>query len=49
MWRTTAGCWCGLVAGSSSNPTEMTFAINGQPMKIYSRRVRNGESLTLGS
>jgi beta-galactosidase len=29
--------------------TEMTVAINGQPMKIFERRVRSGESLTLGS
>lgn len=31
------------------NPTEMTMDINGQAMKIYEKRVRNGESLTLGS
>ena len=31
------------------NPTEMQAAVNGQPMKIYERRVRSGESLTLGS
>jgi len=29
--------------------TPMQVVINGQPMKIYERRVRNGESLTLGS
>jgi len=29
--------------------TEMTLTVNGQAMKVYSRRVRNGESLTLGS
>ena len=31
------------------NATEMTLAINGRPMKIFERSVRNGESLTLGS
>jgi len=29
--------------------TEMTLAVNGQPMKIFERHARNGESLTLGS
>ncbi|MDR3459599.1 MAG: DUF4982 domain-containing protein [Verrucomicrobiae bacterium] len=29
--------------------TELTLMVNGQEMKIYSRRARNGESLTLGS
>jgi len=29
--------------------TEMTLAVNGQPMKIFERRARGGESLTLGS
>jgi len=29
--------------------TEMSLTVNGQAMKVYSRRVRNGESLTLGS
>ena len=29
--------------------TEMTVAINDQPMKIFERHVRSGESLTLGS
>ena len=29
--------------------TEMTLLVNGQEMKVYSRRARNGESLTLGS
>jgi hypothetical protein len=29
--------------------TEMSFLINGQPMKIFERHVRSGESLTLGS
>jgi beta-galactosidase len=29
--------------------TEMTLAINDQPMKIFERHVRTGESLTLGS
>ena len=27
----------------------MSLTVNGQAMKVYSRRVRNGESLTLGS
>jgi beta-galactosidase len=31
------------------NATEMSFLINGQPMKIFERHVRSGESLTLGS
>ncbi len=31
------------------HPTNLSFAINGQPMKIYQRHVRGGESLTLGS
>jgi beta-galactosidase len=29
--------------------TEMTLMVNGQEMKVFSRRVRSGESLTLGS
>jgi hypothetical protein len=29
--------------------TEMTLTVNGQPMKIFERRARGGESLTLGS
>ncbi len=29
--------------------TEMTLAVNGQPMKVFERHVRSGESLTLGS
>lgn len=29
--------------------TEMTIMVNGNEMKVYSRRARNGESLTLGS
>jgi hypothetical protein len=29
--------------------TEMTISVNGSEMKVYSRRARNGESLTLGS
>jgi beta-galactosidase len=29
--------------------TEMTMSINGQPMKIFEKHVRSGESLTLGS
>jgi beta-galactosidase len=29
--------------------TELTLAVNGQTMKIFERRVRSGESLTLGS
>jgi hypothetical protein len=29
--------------------TEMSFLINGQPMKIFERHVRSGKSLTLGS
>ena len=31
------------------NATELTVVVNGQPMKIFERRVRGGESLTLGS
>ncbi|HSY18079.1 MAG TPA: DUF4982 domain-containing protein [Candidatus Acidoferrales bacterium] len=31
------------------NPTEMTLTVNGNEMKVYARRARNGESLTLGS
>ncbi len=31
------------------NPTGLTLSINHQPMKIYARVIRNGESLTLGS
>lgn len=30
-------------------PTAMTLTVAGAPMKIYARRVHNGESLTLGS
>ena len=30
-------------------PTEFSLVINGQPMKVFERRIRNGESLTLGS
>jgi beta-galactosidase len=30
-------------------PTDFTLAINGQPMKIFERRIHSGESLTLGS
>ena len=29
--------------------TEMALVINGQPMKVYERQLRRGESLTLGS
>jgi hypothetical protein len=29
--------------------TPMQVTVNGEPMKIYERRVRSGESLTLGS
>jgi beta-galactosidase len=29
--------------------TEMTLTVNGQPMKIFERHARGGESLTLGS
>jgi len=29
--------------------TELTIKVNGSEMKVYSRRARNGESLTLGS
>jgi beta-galactosidase len=31
------------------HPTDLSFAVNGREMKIYTRRVRGGESLTLGS
>jgi hypothetical protein len=31
------------------DPTEMTLEVNHETMKIYVRRVRSGESLTLGS
>jgi beta-galactosidase len=31
------------------NPTELSFPVNGQPMKIFVRHVRSGESVTLGS
>lgn len=30
-------------------PTELAFTVNGQPMKVFQRAVRSGESLTLGS
>ena len=30
-------------------PTKMTLSINGQPMNIFEKHVRSGESLTLGS
>ena len=30
-------------------PTDITFLVNGQPMKIFARSVHGGESLTLGS
>src|SRR5207244_1779899 len=31
------------------NGTEMTITVNGREMKVYSRRARSGESITLGS
>jgi hypothetical protein len=30
-------------------PTELRLTINGQNMNVFERRVRSGESLTLGS
>ncbi len=30
-------------------PTNLSLAVNGQPMKIFLRQVQSGESLTLGS
>jgi beta-galactosidase len=30
-------------------PLDVRFAVNGQPMKVFERRVSGGESLTLGS
>jgi len=30
-------------------PTDLSLAVNGQPMKIYECHVRSSESLTLGS
>ena len=30
-------------------PTELGLTVNGQKMSVFGRRVRNGESLTLGS
>ncbi len=30
-------------------PTDLVISVNGQPMKIFARRVHGGESLTLGS
>jgi len=30
-------------------PTELRLTVNGQNMNVFERRVRNGESLTLGS
>ena len=34
---------------SQFQPTEMRLTVNGQAMNVFERRVRNGESLTLGS